>query len=84
MKRLIVNLTGEVTSFASRSFVLEVPDDANISTLDLQVLDALADDAKIAWEFEKTGVVLTNYHSVKELSESDESKLVVIPLEEKA
>ena len=84
MKRLTINLTGTVSYFASRSFVIEVPDDVNISTIDREVLETLADDAKIAWDFNAEGYVQTTDHFIDEASDSDQGNLVVIQLEEKS
>lgn len=83
MKRLIVNLLGTVTYSATRSFVLEVPDDVDISTIDQGVLETLADDAMVAWEFHADGFVQMTEHSIEEASESVQENLLVIPLEEK-
>lgn len=81
MKRLIVNLLGTVTYSATRSFVLEVPDGVNISTIDQGVLETLADDAMVAWEFNKDGFVLMTEHSIDEALVCNQDNLLVIPLE---
>jgi len=84
MKRLIVNLIGTLAYSASRSFVIEVPDDVNISTLDREVLETLADGAKVAWDFNAEGFVQTTDHFIDEASDSDQGNLVVIQLEEQS
>jgi hypothetical protein len=77
MKQLKVTLTGQVTHWASRSFVIEVPDDVNVETLDQGVLESLADDAKVGWDFDAEGFVQTTDHSVEEVT--SEADLPVIP-----
>ena len=79
MKRVKVNLFGNVTYHAYRDFVLEVPDDVNIASLDQQVLESMADDARIAWEFDAEGYVEVTDHVVEELG-SEPSDLPVVPL----
>ena len=80
MKRLKITLTGHVTHWASRSFIIEVPDDANVKTLDQRVLETLADEAKVGWEFDSEGFVQATDHSIEEIdSEGDQP---VIPLSE--
>lgn len=82
MKQLKVTLTGHVTHWASRSFVIEVPDDVNIETLDQQALETLADKAKVGWEFDAEGFVQATDHSVEELDSN--ADLSVIPFVETA
>lgn len=67
MKQLKVTLTGHVTDWASRSFIIEVPDDVNVETLDQQALETLADEAKVGWDFDAEGFVQTTDHSIEEL-----------------
>ena len=68
MKRVTVTLVGTVTYQASRSFVIELPDDVSVATLDQQFLDAQADEARIAWNFSKEGFVQATDYSVEELN----------------
>lgn len=82
MKQLKVTLTGHVTHWASRSFVIEVPDDVNVETLDQQALETLADEAKVGWEFDAEGFVQATDHSIEELHSTVE--LPVIPFVETA
>ncbi len=82
MKQLKVTLTGHVTHWASRSFVIEVPDDVNVETLDQQALETLADEAKVGWEFDAEGFVQVTDHSIEELHSTVE--LPVIPFVETA
>lgn len=82
MKQLKVTLTGHVTHWASRSFVIEVPDDVNIETLDQQALETLADEAKVGWEFDAEGFVQATDYSIEELQTTVE--LPVIPFVETA
>ena len=82
MKRVKVNLFGNVTYDASRSFVIELPDDASVETIDQQVLDDMADEARIAWNFGTEGYVLATDYTVEELG-SEPSGLPIIPLTEK-
>lgn len=77
MTQLKVTLTGHVTHWASRSFVIEVPDDVNVETLDQQALETLADEAKVGWEFDAEGFVQATGHSIEELQSTVE--LPVIP-----
>ncbi len=77
MKRLRINLTGQVTHWASRSFVIEVSDDVDTQTLDQGVLESLADEAKIGWDFDAEGFVQTTDHSVEVVD--SEADLPVIP-----
>ena len=79
MKRVKVNLFGNVTYDASRSFVIELPDDASVETIDQQVLDNMADEARIAWEFDAEGYVEVTDYTVEELG-SEPSDLPVVPL----
>jgi hypothetical protein len=77
MKQLKVTLTGQVTHWASRSFVIEVSDDVDTQTLDLGVLESLADEAKVGWDFDAEGFVQTTDHSV--VDADSEADLPVIP-----
>lgn len=67
MKRVTVRLVGSVTYQASRSFVIELPDDVSVATLDQQFLDTQADEARIAWSFSNEGFVQPTDFSVEEL-----------------
>ena len=67
MKRVIVQLFGTVTYQASRSFVVAIPDDVNVATLDHQFLETQADIARIAWRFSNEGFVQGTDYSVEEL-----------------
>ena len=67
MKRVTINLVGTVTYRASRSFVIELPDDVSATTLDQQFLDTHADEARIAWDFSNEGFVQATDFSVEEL-----------------
>ena len=80
MKRLKINLTGHVSYGAFRSFVIEVADDVCVETLDQQVLETLADEAKVGWEFDNEGFVQATDHSIEELE--SEADLPVIPFSE--
>ena len=66
MKRLKVSLTGHYIQWASRTFLVDVPDDFCVDTLDQEALETLADDARIGWEFDTGGVVLATDHSVED------------------
>ena len=79
MKRLKVSLTGHLIQWASRTFVIEVPDDVNAETLDQQVLETLADDARIGWEFDTAGVVLATDHSVEDGTSATDLPVVDFP-----
>lgn len=67
MKRLTVTLIGSVVRSASRTFVIEVPEDGNIATFDQQVLEDLADEARIPWEFGAESFVETVDHCIEEV-----------------
>ena len=67
MKRLQINLTGQVTYGASRAFIIEVADDFPVGTLDRNFLDSLADDGKIGWEFQAEGFVESTHHSMEDV-----------------
>lgn len=66
MKRLTVTLIGTVVRSATRTFVIEVPDEVSCSTLDRQVLEDLADEARIPWEFGTESFVEVTDHTVEE------------------
>jgi hypothetical protein len=66
MKQLTITLVGMVTHGATRSFVIEVPDEVNPATLDSHVLEDLADQAQIAWKFDTEGFVQMTDHVVEE------------------
>lgn len=66
MKRLKVSLTGHFIQWASRTFLVDVPDDFCVDTLDQVALEILADEARIGWEFDTGGVVLATDHSVED------------------
>ena len=66
MKRLTVNLVGSVSRWAGRSFVIELDDDVEVATLDQQVLETLADDARIPWEFGEERVLAVTDHFIGE------------------
>ena len=67
MKRLQINLTGQVTYGASRAFVIEVADDFPVGTLDRNFLDSLSDDGKIGWEFHEEGFVESTHYSMEDV-----------------
>ena len=67
MKRLQINLTGQVTYGASRAFIIEVADDFPVGTLDHDFLESLADDGKIGWEFQAEGFVQSTHHSMEDV-----------------
>jgi len=67
MKRVAIQLFGNVSYHASRSFVIEIPDDVNVQTLGQQFLEAKADEARIPWTFSNEGVVLATDFVVEEL-----------------
>jgi len=66
VKRLQINLTGQVTYGASRAFVIEVADDFPVGTLDHDFLNSLADEGKIGWEFQAEGFVESTHHSIED------------------
>lgn len=66
MKRVTINLIGTVMRGASRSFVIEIPDDVNVKTLDPHVLESIADEARVPWEFQSEGFVQVTDHTVEE------------------
>lgn len=66
MKQLTITLVGRVTHGATRSFVIEVPDEVNPATLDSHVLEDLADQAQIAWKFDNEGFVQMTDHVIEE------------------
>lgn len=66
MKRLTVTLIGTVVRSATRTFVIEVPDEMSRSTLDRQMLEDLAEEARIHWEFGTESFVAATDHSVEE------------------
>lgn len=67
MKRVAVQLIGNVSYHASRSFVIELPDDVNVQTLGQQFLEEKADEARIAWNFSNEGLVQATDFVVEEL-----------------
>ena len=80
MKRMTVKLLGNVTHLACRSFMIEVPDDVNVSTFDQQVLESLADEALVPWEFGTEGLVQVTDHFVEVEQASGETNcLITIP-----
>ena len=78
MKRLQINLTGQVTYGASRAFIIEVADDFPVGTLDHDFLESLADDGKIGWEFETEGFVQSAHYSMEDVD--PETDLPVIQI----
>lgn len=82
MKRVSVQLFGSVSYHASRSFVIEVPDDVNVQTLGQQFLETQADEARIAWTFSNEGIVLATDFVVEELpTVQEELPIIPIPIE---
>jgi hypothetical protein len=67
MKRLQINLIGQVTHGASRAFIIEVADDFPVGTLDRNFLDSLAEDGKIGWEFQAEGFVQSTHCSMEDV-----------------
>ena len=67
LKRLQINLTGQVTYGASRAFVIEVADDFPVGTLDHDFLESLADNAKVGWEFQAEGFVESTHYSTEDV-----------------
>jgi hypothetical protein len=60
---------------------LKFPYEVNVSTLDNQVLESLADEALVPWEFGTEGFVQVTDHVVEEKQASGEgNSLITIPL----
>ena len=64
MKQVTITLVGTLTHGATRSFVVEVPDDVNPTSLNRQVLEDLADQAQIPWSFDADGFLLITDHVI--------------------
>lgn len=80
MKRVAVQLIGNVSYHASRSFVIELPDDVNVLTLGQQFLETQADEARIAWNFSNEGFVQATDFVVEELKPvPDDLPVITIP-----
>ena len=79
MKRLKVSLTGHFIQWASRTFLVDVPDDFCVDTLDQVALEILADEARIGWEFDTGGVVLATDHSVEDGTSATDLPVVDFP-----
>jgi hypothetical protein len=65
MQKLTVTIYGKVTYAASRTFEIEVPDDENIQLLNIDTLNDLADEAKVAWTFGEEGHIEPQVHEVE-------------------
>lgn len=78
MKRLQINLTGQVTHGASRVFVIEVADDFPVGTLDREFLETLADEGKIGWEFETEGFVQSTHYSMEDVDPKTDLPVIQI------
>ncbi len=78
MKRLQINLTGNVTYGASRSFVIEVADDFPVGTLDREFLETLADEGKIGWGFQAEGSVQSTHYSMEDVDEKTDLPVIQI------
>lgn len=72
MKRVAVQLFGSVSYPASRTFVIEVPDDVDVQTLGQHFLETQADEARIAWTFSNEGLVQATDFVVEELNPASE------------
>ena len=84
MQRFTIKMFGSVTYGASRSFIVDVPDDVNVATIDQKVIEALADTARVAWEIDAEGFLQTIDQSVEALTADEMSKLPVVPFTEAA
>lgn len=67
MKQLKITLVGMITHGATRSFIIEVPDEVNPATLDPHILEDLADQAQIAWKFDTEGFVQMIDHVINDV-----------------
>jgi hypothetical protein len=72
MKQVTVTLVGSVTYHASRSFILEMPDDVDLRTVDLQVLESIADEARVPWMFDSEGLIQATDHFLEPVSSETE------------
>jgi len=78
VKRLQINLTGQVTYGASRAFVIEVADDFPVGTLDHDFLNSLADEGKIGWEFQAEGFVESTEHCTEDVNATKDLPVIQI------
>lgn len=82
MKRLAVTLIGTVVRSATRTFVIEVPDEVSCSTIDRQVLEDLADEGRIPWEFgTESFVQITDHSGEEEPTPVQDCRFPVIPFQ---
>lgn len=80
MKRIKVTLFGSVSYAASRTFLVDVPLDADIGSFNTDVLVDVADEARIAWEFSKDGYVEVENHVVEEIHDEESLEAEAIQL----
>ena len=81
VKQVAITLTGTLTQSATRSFILEVPQEVDSTILDPHVLEDLADLARIPWNFGTEGMVFMTDHVIEDVpSVKRDSRCPVITL----
>lgn len=69
MKKVEVTLYGEEIGRHERTFILELPDDIDVSEFTLEALSELADENGICWEGTDWDEVEASHVSVSEVGE---------------
>jgi hypothetical protein len=65
MKKVKVTIHGKVMYSASRTIEIEVADDEDLSLLNTETLNDLADESQVAWSFGEEGYVEPLSHEVE-------------------
>ena len=67
-----ITINARVIDYASRSFLVDVDDGSQLRTLSSDLLNDLADESHVPWEFGNVGFVEVDDHEVTECTEGDE------------
>ena len=69
VKRIMITLHATIIYSGRRTFAVDIPLDVNPHTFNTGILDGLADDARIAWDFSNEGFVDVSEHTIEEAVE---------------
>ncbi len=78
MPRFKITINARVIDYASRSFLVDVDDGSQLRTLSSDLLNDLADESHVPWEFGNVGCVEVDDHEVTECGNDTTSDFPVL------
>ena len=80
MPRFKITINARVIDYASRSFLVDVDDGRQLRTVSSDLLNDLADESHVPWEFGNVGFVEVDEHEVTECGNDTTSIVPVLQL----